>query len=112
MGAETSHQADGKPGWIRRLGEWVLEEARRFLLLFLDLWLQFGLFVLNEAVVSRQQGLVFAFQGFAIVNALILAKVMLVFEDLELGRWLKSKPVAWTILLRPFFARRSCWPSM
>ena len=77
---------------------WAAEEVRRFIILFLYLWVLFGLFVLNEAALYRQQGLHFVFQGFALLNALILAKVMLVFEDLEVSRWLKREPLAWTIL--------------
>ena len=90
--------SDGKTDWSRRFGEWALEEVRRFLVLFFYLWVLLGLFVLNQTIVSREQGVAFAFHGFAVVNALVLAKVMLVFENLEVARWLKRQPVALTIL--------------
>ena len=37
-------------------------------------------------------------QGFAFVNALVLAKVMLVAEDLNLGNWLQGRPLLWPVL--------------
>jgi hypothetical protein len=82
----------------RRIGERLLEEVRRFLVLFFYLWILLGLFVLNQTIVARQQSQEVVFHGFAIMNALILAKVMLVAEDLELARWLKKKPIALTIV--------------
>ena len=63
----------GKAGAIK---ERAIEEFRRFVLLFLYLWVLFGLFILDKTVVSRQQGLNFLPHGFALINALVLAKVM------------------------------------
>ena len=37
-------------------------------------------------------------QGFALVNALVLAKVMLIAEDLRVGHWLRSRPLIYPIL--------------
>ena len=73
-------------------------ELRRFALMFLYLWALFLLFVLNEDIIFRQRGISFSAQGFAVFNALILAKVMLVAEDLDLGRWLKRRPLIYPIL--------------
>ncbi len=81
-----------------RVKERAVEEVRRFVVLFLYLWVLFGLFVLNERIILRQHGLGFAAQGFAFFNALVLAKVMLVAEDLNLGRWLDRRPLIWPIL--------------
>jgi hypothetical protein len=74
------------------------EETRRFLVMFVYLWALFGLFVLQEGIVLRKQGMGFAFQGLAIINALVLAKVMLVSEGLDLARWLRGKPLIAVIL--------------
>lgn len=87
-----------KGGKASAIKERVIEEFRRFLVLFLYLWVLFGLFVLNETVVSRQHGLSFFPHGFALINALVLAKVMLVSESLNLARWMTDKPAAWTII--------------
>lgn len=82
----------------RTIKQRVITEFIRFWTLALYLWLLFGLFVLNQAIVYRQEGLELAFHGFAILNALILAKVMLVFEELEVARWLRGQPLILPIL--------------
>jgi hypothetical protein len=74
------------------------EEIKRFMILFLYLWVLFGLFVINEKIILRQRGIGFTSQGFAFFNALVLAKVMLVAEDLNLGRWLDRRPLIYPIL--------------
>jgi hypothetical protein len=66
------------------------EEGRRFLVMFVYLWALFSVFVLQEGIVLRKQGMGFTFQGFALINALVLAKVMLVSEGLDLARWLRE----------------------
>lgn len=76
----------------------VAEEVRRFALLFFYLWALFLLFVLNEDIALRQRGFDISIQGFALVNSLILAKVMLVVEDLNLGRWFRQRPLIYPIL--------------
>ncbi len=72
----------------------AIEEARKFLVLFLYLWVLFGVFVLNQSIVLREQGVGFTAQGFALLNALVLAKVMLLFEALDPGRWLRRESLS------------------
>jgi hypothetical protein len=93
--SSATHRAHGRAAGLR---ERVIEEIKRFVVLFLYLWLLFGLFVLNERIILRQHGIDFAAQGFAVFNALVLAKVMLVAEDLNLGRWLDRRPLIYPIL--------------
>lgn len=80
------------------LKEKAVEEARRFLVMFLYLWAIFALFALHERIVLREAGVSLPSQGFAFVNALVLAKVMLVAEDLNLGGWLRGRPLIWPVL--------------
>jgi hypothetical protein len=89
----------GKTTWSR----WWIEELKRGLVLFLYLWTLLALFVLNEDVANRQTGHPFMFQGFALVNALILTKVMLVSEQLDLARRLSAWPRIWVILCESLF---------
>lgn len=76
----------------------AVDEVRRFTVLFIYLWVLFGLFVLNERIILGQRGIGFSSQGFALINALVLAKVMLIAEDLNLGRWLDRRPLIYPIL--------------
>jgi hypothetical protein len=82
----------------RKAKERIGHELRRFVLMFLYLWVLFLVFVLHEDIVLRQRGISYTAQGFAFFNALILAKVMLVAEDLDLGRWLQRRPLIYPIL--------------
>ncbi len=86
----------------RALKAKAAEEARKFFVLFLYLWVLFGVFVLNQGIVLREQGIDFTLQGFAFVNALVLAKVMLLFEHFDPGRWLRRRPLVYPILYEAF----------
>lgn len=94
----------GEPtaGHARRLAAHATRSLRRFIVLFLYLWVLFGLFVLNERIILRQHGIGFGAQGFAVLNAFVLAKVMLFAEDLELGRWLRHRPLIYPIVFESF----------
>lgn len=93
--ATASSHATESPRTVRQR---VVAETRRFVVMFLYLWVLFGLFVLNERIILRQQGIGFSSQGFAILNALVLAKVMLVAEGLDLGHWFRHRPLIYPIL--------------
>ncbi len=86
----------------RTLRQRAADEMRRFLVMFLYLWILFGLFALHERIILRQHGISFSSQGFALINALVLAKVMLVAEDLNLGHWLHGRPLIYPILHESF----------
>ncbi len=95
---ERNPRAEGAGGRAAALKEIALRQARSFLFLFLYLWVLLGLFVLNQALVERAHGNAVTFQGFAFLNALVLAKVMLVIEELEVARWLRGRPLILVIL--------------
>lgn len=97
--AEPAPQCGGhERARAARLKERAIEEFKRFVVLFLYLWVLFGLFALHERIVLREQGINFTAQGFALVNALVLAKVMLVAESLNFSRWLNRRPLIYPIL--------------
>ncbi len=96
-----SSSATGTHG-ARSLKARAAEEFRRFLLLFFYLWILFGVFVLNQGVVLREHGIDFAMQGFAFINALVFAKVMMLFEMFDPGRWLRTRPLIYPILYETF----------
>ena len=74
------------------------EEFRRFLVLFFYLWILFGVFVLNQGIILREEGVNFTMQGFALINALVFAKVMMVFEMFDPGMRLRKRPLIYPIL--------------
>lgn len=80
----------------------AVDEARRFFVLFVYLWVLLSMFVLNQSIVLREHGIGFTAQGFAFFNALVLAKVMLMFEAFDPGRWLRRRPLIYPILYEAF----------
>jgi hypothetical protein len=97
-GANNVVAAGANAHGARSLKAKAADEFRRFLLLFFYLWILFGVFVLNQGVVLREHGIDFAMQGFAFFNALVFAKVMMLFEVFDPGRWLRKRPLIYPIL--------------
>jgi hypothetical protein len=73
-------------------------EMRRFLVMAAYLWVLFALFSLHQTIVLAKEGINYREQGFAIVNALMLAKVMLVAESFHVGRRFEDRPLVYPIL--------------
>lgn len=93
--AEAGHR---EPPSLRQR---ALHEALRLVLIFLYLYVILGSFVAIESITLRERGISFAPAGFALINALVLAKVMLIGEDLKLGaRVAHDHPLIVVILLQ------------
>ena len=86
----------------RKLGlkQRVFDEVIKFLAIVFYLWVMFGVFALHESVVSAKNHIDYHFYGFAVINALILGKVMLVAEDLHFADWFKDRPLIYPILCK------------
>lgn len=97
IGAKGETAAKSRKLWAR-----ALDQFRQLLVMFIYLWVLFGLFVLNERVILDEHGMALAMNGFAFVNAFVLAKVMLVVEELNLARWLEERPLIFPILFESF----------
>jgi hypothetical protein len=80
----------------------AIGEFNRFAAMFIYLWILFGVFVLNEKIVLGERGISFEAEGLAFVNALVLAKVMLVAEALDLGGRGRSERLIYPILQKSF----------
>ena len=86
----------------RDLKERVFEEVKRFIVIFLYLWVVFALLSLHKSLVLTQRHLDYEEHTFAIINALVFAKVLLVAEDLHLGERFENKPLIYPILHKSF----------
>ncbi len=89
-----------RPG--RNLKTWAVGELKQFLIITLYLWAMLALFNFHKTIVLEQNHIDYQSQGFAIVNALILAKVMLVAEGLRLGNRFKDHPLIYAVLYKSF----------
>ena len=84
----------------RTLKQIAHEQLKEFLVIALYLWVVLGLLVLFKSVVLAEQGIPFAYHGFAVINALALAKVMLTAKDLHLGEKFDEAPLIYPTLLK------------
>ena len=78
----------------------VVREVKKFGTLFLYLALVFGLFTLHQWVVLASNHISYAFYGASVINALILAKIMLVAKAFHFGERFRDKPLAYPILYK------------
>lgn len=76
----------------------LISEVRQFVIMFLYLWILFGLFLLNQVVTLDQHGMSIVLNGFALLNALVLAKVMMVVEYFDFSRWLSGRPLIYPVV--------------
>lgn len=80
----------------------VSEEFKRFVVIFLYLWVVFGLLSLHKSLVLSQRHLNYQEHTFAIINAFVFAKVLLIGEKLRFGTRFSHKPLIYPILHRCF----------
>ena len=89
--------------WSRpNLKERASEEFKRFLVIFLYLWVVFGLLSLHKSIVLSQRHLDYEEHTFAFINAFVFAKVLLTAEHLRLGTRFSHKPLIYPILHKCF----------
>lgn len=96
--AEANIQAKHKPS----VKEKVVDEIKRFLLIAFYLWILLTLFVLQERIILAHENITrdFTSFGFAIVNALVLGKVVLIAEDLHFASRLDDRPLIFPTLFK------------
>jgi len=84
----------------RGIKEKAVREVRELVFIFLYLFVWFGLFTIHESIVLEQHHIGFTPYGLAFVNALVLAKVMLVAQDLHLGHRFEDRPLIYPVLIK------------
>jgi len=80
----------------------AIDEGKKFLIMTAYLWAFFAVLSLHKTVVLENSGLDYQEQSFAIINALIFAKVMLVADDLKLDSGLRNHPTIYYVLYASF----------
>lgn len=77
----------------------AVEATKEYLVMVAYLWVILGLFTLYHAVILARDISILE-QGFAIINALVLGKVMLIAKELRLGEVARGRPLIYPTLLR------------
>jgi hypothetical protein len=93
---DVSQPPTRKPSLKARL----YDELRKFLMIFSYLWLVFFVFLVHEWAVLASNHISFRFYGLAIVNALVLSKIMLIAEALKFADRLNDKPLVYPIAFK------------
>ena len=94
--ANTAAQAT-EVGGKKSLKERAVSELEKYAVISVYLWILFALFSLHRQLLQGR-GISVWQQGFAIVNALVFGKVILIGETLELGKGKASHALAWVVL--------------
>jgi HlyD family secretion protein len=84
---------------LHRLQTGAIKETRKLFWIFLYLWVLLSLFSFHKALILNEESLIYH-QGFALINALALAKVMLVGEYFHVGDNLKNRPLIYPIMFK------------
>jgi hypothetical protein len=74
------------------------EATKEFVIIALYLWVIFGLFAAYRSVILAQQHIPPVEQGFALINALVLGKIMLIAKELHLGETKSDAPLIYPTL--------------
>jgi hypothetical protein len=85
--------ADGR----KSLKERAVGELEKFVVIAVYLFILLGVFSLHRQLLQGR-GISLWQQGFAIVNALVLAKIVLIGDALNLGKSVEGRPLAWSVL--------------
>ena len=76
----------------------ALHELKQYAIITLYLWMLFVLFATYKRMLLQENGISLWNHSFAILNALIFGKVILIGQALDLGRGLKEQALAWFVL--------------
>ena len=84
----------------RTLKQRAYRELKEFFVIALYLWGVFGVLIVHTSLVLGEHHIDFKYHGLALINALALAKVMLVAKDLHLGERFNEAPLIYPTLLK------------
>lgn len=84
----------------RTLKERAIQGLKEYLVVTLYLWIIFALFLLYKSVILNEEHIGFLAKGFAVINALVLGKFMLIGRALHLGDRFNNMPLFYTALMK------------
>jgi len=84
---------------ITSIRESSVAEGEKLFWIFAYLWVLLGLFSVHKSIVLNEPNLIYH-QGFAVINAGVLAKVILIAEMLHVADNLKQKPLIQPIVFK------------
>jgi hypothetical protein len=76
--------------------------AREYLIISLYLFVVFGLFAIYKSVILAEQNIDYEPQGWALINALALGKVVIIAQELHFAENFRGAPLIYPTLLKSF----------
>ncbi len=92
--AEQTGTSTSKP----HLREKAADQVKRFLTIFVYLWVVFLVLSIHKSIVLEEHHLNLPEHAFAFINALVFAKVLLLGEDFHLGTRFHDRPLIYSVL--------------
>ena len=80
----------------------AVHELREYLVISFYLFVVFSLLIVHKSMILHAHHINYTLHGFAVINALALAKVMLAAQDLHLGDQFSDAPLIYPTLLKSF----------
>ena len=84
----------------RTLKQKAYHEFKEFLLIALYLWVVFGLLLVYKSLILNEEHIDYVAHGVALINALVLAKFLLIARALHLGDRANDAPLIYPTLLK------------
>jgi hypothetical protein len=84
----------------KTLAQRAYQEFKEFVVIVLYLWIVLGLFLLYKSVLLNQEHISFFDKGFAIINALVLGKIVLIARALHLGDSTNRYPLVYPTVIK------------
>lgn len=84
----------------QNLKQKAAHELRRYLVISFYLFVVFSLLIVHKSMILAEHRIHYALHGFALINALALAKVMLLAEDLHLADQFEDAPLIYPTLIK------------
>ena len=78
----------------------AVHELREYLLISLYLFVVFSLLVVHKSMILAEHHINYALHGFALINALALAKIMLTAQEMHLADQFRDAPLIYPTLLK------------
>ena len=89
-----------KPGKHTGVKEKMIEELKIFWIITLYLAVLFGSFMVYRRLILAEFGLTTLHYGFAVIEALIIAKVILIGDAFRLGRRFEDRPMVFSVVYK------------
>jgi hypothetical protein len=77
------------------------ESLTRFLTVFIYTWILLAIFAIHKSIVLSEYNFTYR-QGLQVLNALVLAKILFIGEELRFGERFKDQPLIYAMLFKAF----------